>query len=304
MRDLVRSSKDAPAADLLAGLVETGYLYLPAFFEPSDVVPARDGLTTALLGAGWVDDADLSVATRGRAFRGADFHRRYGPVQGVEAMHRLAHSTRLMDLMGALHGVPVFTYPYKVARLALPSDDDEFFTPPHQDFAGIHLTTDVLTAWLPLTPCTADNTGLMLLPGSHLHGFLAPDPTVGSTRPHYANVAADHPDWSCSDYAPGDLVVFHSLTVHCSGPNRSRRLRASLDFRYQSPQDPVRPEKLHPYGWPSAAEWSDLTTGWSTTRWIDYPDDVEVRPFPPGIGLADYLAGLVAPVSRLLASAR
>jgi hypothetical protein len=39
--------------------------------------------------------------------------------------------------------------------------------------------------------------------------------------------------WLTADYHPGDLLVFHNLMVHWALPNRSDRIRVSIDNRCQ-----------------------------------------------------------------------
>ena len=40
-------------------------------------------------------------------------------------------------------------------------------------------------------------------------------------------------EWASTDFAPGDLLIFHSSTVHWALPNHSDRVRLSLDTRAQ-----------------------------------------------------------------------
>ena len=44
--------------------------------------------------------------------------------------------------------------------------------------------------------------------------------------------------WLTAEYAPGDIVLFHSMAVHRALPNRSDRIRLSLDARFQSSSIP------------------------------------------------------------------
>ena len=72
-------------------------------------------------------------------------------------------------------------------------------------------------------------------------------------------------DWASASYRPGDVLVFHSLTVHWAPPNRGERLRLSCDYRYQLASDPVVEGSLLPHYWPTIPGWDVLTNGWSTT---------------------------------------
>src|SRR5689334_13541638 len=110
---------------------------------------------------------------------------------------------------------------------------------------------------------TADNPGRRVLRGSRRAGLLLPNPEVGRTRPLYVNVPPDHPDGLSVNYEVGDVVVFHSLTVHASGANRTDSLRMSADFRFQRCDEPIRPETARPCGWPTGGDRPELTRDWN-----------------------------------------
>lgn len=95
-------------------------------------------------------------------------------------------------------------------------------------------------------------------------------------------------------------MIFHSLTVHGGGANRTERVRLSIDIRYQRRSDPMRSEYVHPHGWPRTPDWPELCRGWSTDEWTRMPPDVRLVPMPGGVSYLDYLRTLVAPPSRLL----
>jgi hypothetical protein len=58
----------------------------------------------------------------------------------------------------------------------------------------------------------------------------------------------------------GDVLVFHSLTVHKGIENRSARLRMSIDCRYQRVGDPFNPDNATPDGQPLG--WEEVYAGW------------------------------------------
>ncbi len=89
---------------------------------------------------------------------------------------------------------------------------------------------EIVTFWLALTPVDASN-GIELL-GRSLRGRLLDhdrddyqasiaDPGILESGPRVAPVLA-----------PGDAVAFDPFTLHRSLPNRSGRVRVSLDLRY------------------------------------------------------------------------
>jgi hypothetical protein len=219
----------------------------------------------------------------------------YEAVQSLETFHRLAHDPKLVGLAAALLSVgneQVLVHPRKIARITFPAS--AFPTPPHQDFPLIQGSTDTLTAWVPLGEYGPALGGLRVLLGSHRRGLrpTAPAHGVGGV-----GVSADLDDarWATVSYTPGDVLVFHSLSVHWAPENRGERLRLSCDYRYQSAAERVAASSLRPHFWPRLPDWPELTRGWATSRWVDAPASVSVAPQEP-------LEGLEAPASKLVST--
>ncbi|MEV8347020.1 phytanoyl-CoA dioxygenase family protein [Streptomyces niveus] len=300
LRD-VSGVRDDPDA-LAERLREDGYVYLPGALDRARVEAVSADLRSALHGVGWLDEPGTTrVRARDRKFTGESLSGGYAALQSVESFHALAHDQVLLDITSGLLGGDVFCHPAHVGRVAFPVDGPAgFFTRPHQDFSVLHVTTDVLTIWIPFTSCSGDHQGLCILPGSHREGFRVPDPTMGGARPLYVREQPDDPRWATADYRLGDIVVFHSLTVHGSMANLSDAVRLSADIRYQLPTDPIRPEFLHPHGWPRTPDWPELTQGWTSQRWISTPEGIPQIPPPPGLDYLEMLEQIEAPPSRIL----
>ena len=66
--------------------------------------------------------------------------------------------------------------------------------------------------------------------------------------------------WTGGPMRAGDVLVFHSLTVHKGIPNRSDRLRMSIDCRFQRVRDPFNPDNANPDGQPLS--WAEVYAGW------------------------------------------
>jgi hypothetical protein len=47
-----------------------------------------------------------------------------------------------------------------------------------------------------------------------------------------ADIDPEAHTWCTTDYEPGDVILFHSLTVHWAPDNNGDRLRISADYRY------------------------------------------------------------------------
>jgi len=110
------------------------------------------------------------------------------------------------------------------------SPHPDLVTQPHQDAHYVRMIADFWTAWIPLDDCPRALGPIALAAGSHVDGL----------REHSGEGIVDGgatpPDdvvWSTTDFQCGDVVLFRSLTLHRSLPNRSGdRLRLSADFRY------------------------------------------------------------------------
>jgi len=90
-----------------------------------------------------------------------------------------------------------------------------------------------LTMWLPLKPTNHENGSIALLAGSHKAGVI--EPYRNNYRGHSEidpKILAAYPQvWE--SYSPGDLLVFHTKTIHNAMPNRSEGCRWAVIFRYE-----------------------------------------------------------------------
>lgn len=286
-------------------LINDGYLFLPGYLNRAKLETVRRDLQVALAAVGWIDNPDaLHLNTKERSFTGQSFANGYASVQSIESFHRLGHDEQILSLMSRLLLNDVFCHPAKVCRVAYPRDAGMVYsTKPHQDFGALHVCSDVLTAWIPLCSCNEQRPGIELLPASHCEGYYPTDPSIEGARPLYIAIRSDDPRWATTRYEVGDLLIFHSLTVHAARVNCSDALRLSVDFRYQSIRDPMRPEFTHPHGYPQTPDWDELTKKWTSQQWIAMPDTAPLIPFPEEIDFTTYMATLTAPPSRLMPKA-
>jgi len=61
----------------------------------------------------------------------------------------------------------------------------------------------------------------------------------------------------------GDVLIFHSLTVHAAAPNLSDRLRLSLDCRFQDARRVLNPSNLV-FAGESGKSWEKTYAGWNS----------------------------------------
>lgn len=99
-------------------------------------------------------------------------------------------------------------------------------TRPHQDGAYVQ-RAGVVTAWIPLVDCALEL------------GPLAVDPATfgGPVFPHHeAGLLWEEERLVARDMAVGDVLIFDLGTVHAALPNRSGKLRLSVDLRFAPEQ--------------------------------------------------------------------
>jgi ectoine hydroxylase-related dioxygenase (phytanoyl-CoA dioxygenase family) len=162
---------------------------------------------------------------------------------GLPELYELALHTRMEHLLQQQLGwhKPLLS-PILNLRAKLPwrLSQSSFTTVPwHQDYGASDPTCDpveLVTAWIPLTAASPHHGGLELVPSSHRLGWLphhrgerGPEVLPSALEEALAGKPAIR-----LDARPGDLVLFHQLTLHRSLPNHSSRCRWSLDLRYSA----------------------------------------------------------------------
>jgi hypothetical protein len=108
----------------------------------------------------------------------------------------------------------------------------------HQDYGYDLGWPEKTSVFLPLTPMTPENGGLVFLPGTHHAGYLG---DVGEI-----NVDAIAPNWPVlrPSLKPGDIILMHECTWHGSGAHVSGPDRIMVQMQYQPASDPSNFELL------------------------------------------------------------
>lgn len=140
-------------------------------------------------------------------------------------LRALVSSPPLTDLCADLIGPDVRLY---WDQAVYKKHDADATFPWHQDngYAFVE-PQQYLTCWIALTDATADNGCPQVLPGVHHDGTLAHHLTDAGF------VCADEPVGAITVPArAGDIVVFSSLTPHCTGPNLTDGVRKAYIVQY------------------------------------------------------------------------
>ncbi|MEO8723899.1 MAG: phytanoyl-CoA dioxygenase family protein [Sphingobium sp.] len=147
---------------------------------------------------------------------------------------RLVDHPHNIEIIGQCLGEPACIVPNVSYRLYPPGGpvtgvhQDGFYSPGIDAFRPL---------WIPLVPMPTELGGLMIAVGQHKRGYyhnLAPNKKFSIPQG-----VIDDASWTTIDYQPGDLLVVHPYSPHGGMPNKSDRLRVSLDVRVQSEANPT-----------------------------------------------------------------
>ena len=271
----------ADPAALRARMDRDSFFYFKGLFPRETVLDLRRQILAICDKYGWLNRAaplmdgviDPVAANAMETFCGVGVTQEaYADVYKLEAFHRLAQHPAVMNVMERLMGETVLPHPRNIARLMFPIKANAP-TPPHQDHVHIQGTQAVYTCWIPLGDTTESLGGLQVMRGTHTAGILPLFKSEGAGG-HAISVAGLSGEWAHGDFAAGDALIFHSLTVHRSVPNQfPDRVRLSADFRYQPVSLPIEKGSLLPHC--GVAPWDEIYAGWSDTSlqyyWQQYP---------------------------------
>ena len=172
--------------------------------------------------------------------------------------HALKLHPNVIGLFERLFGEPVLAHPLLIPRCIFPQRPD-FTTPSHQDFPHIQGTTETMSLWLPLGDCPAEMGGLAIARGSHKDGVR--DFTVSNGAGGMEVIDPLEGSWVAGPMAAGDVLIFHSLTVHKGLPNALRPAahvaRQPLPARHRSRSASAASSPM-----PAAARWDEIYAGW------------------------------------------
>jgi ectoine hydroxylase-related dioxygenase (phytanoyl-CoA dioxygenase family) len=182
----------------------------------------------------------------------------------------------MLDLMRLVAGTEVFVYPMKMARISTPGKIG-YETPPHQDAYSHHAGPTMAGIWVALHPIAAPLGRVKVLPGSHRGGvrkvFKAAG--VGGVQ---CEIFPHETTWHVADSERGDVLIFHSATVHKAEPNTTdTTVRMSVDTRFCDYGAPVFSTNLEPHhGWRiDGLNWERVYRDWQRKDhqyyWQDYP---------------------------------
>jgi len=152
----------------------------------------------------------------------------------------------LLDLVESIIGPEILSHPQFNCQAKMPGEEISKVRW-HQDLVYLDADaeeTPMVNLWIPLVDATEANGCLEVISGSHRTGL----------KPHGRLSATGKRDISDEDLPSGSVAVcpvrrggailFHPRLIHRSGPNRSEKIRWSIDIRYSDADQPTGRESV------------------------------------------------------------
>ncbi|MEM1188255.1 MAG: phytanoyl-CoA dioxygenase family protein [Pseudomonadota bacterium] len=272
------SALEEGAVELRERYERSGYLYFPDALPRDLTQPLLDDLLGVLSPRISWDGATARPTLRSEPFFESDpvWDAVYPGIQALESLHRLFHAPQTERLMALVAGEHSFVYPMKMARIATPGKIG-FETPPHQDAFSHHAGPTMAGIWVALHDVDERMGRLTLLPGSHLRGVRTVHEAAGVGGVQ-CEIYDDERLWHVGNVSAGDVIIFHSRTVHRAQPNTATGdVRLSVDTRFCDYGARVFSTNLEPHhGWRIPhLDWEFIYRNWRRRDlcyyWRDYP---------------------------------
>ena len=241
-----------------------GYALIRRLIPRSTVRSVLADITNILYTAQWLraefDPLDR-VPEYGAAYGDPDpvFKRVYQEVFNLESFHALPHQPALQSVMKMLVGDEVLVHPKPIGRLIFPNCE-RLVVHAHQDYEFMGGDPEFFTVWIPLHDCPVEVGPLRIVEGSHRFG-IQKHQRENLHVPEIPVDAVAGDEWVGGCVNAGDVLIFHSLTVHAAAPNVSERMRISLDCRFQDARRVLNPSNLV-FAGESGKSWEKTYANW------------------------------------------
>ncbi len=251
---------------------ENGYLYFPGLLPAEEVFSVRhevlqvaeyhgllrEGINIGegIRKEGVYVDLEYDKPTR------PELKKFYNDILSLRCFNAFPHHRILTGLIESLIGQPSFVHPRHICHVLFPGRYDHT-TEPHQDFHPVRGTKNTWTVWIPLGNIDSELGGLAIACGSNQLGYL------DSSLLACGQLLDGETVWHWNPIVCGDVLIFHSLTVHQGRDNvTSSTIRLSTSARYQAISEPVEASALTPHwGW---ADWEQLYANWEPNDPLKY----------------------------------
>ena len=282
-----------------------GYALIRGVLPYPDIKNVLGEITKILSDAGWLlpgHDPLERIANNTAACGDPDpsFKRTYREVFDLESFHALPHHPALKSVMNMLVGEEVLVHPKPIGRLIFPNCDS-LTVHAHQDYRFMRGDPECFTVWIPLHDCPIDLGPLQILEGSNRLGVIDHE-DKNLHVPEISAAALAEGDWASGQINAGDVLIFHSLTVHAASPNRSRQLRISVDCRFQNYGRAIHPGNLA-FAGESGKSWEATYASWRSNDLKYYWKAMPLK-FQPSRSEIEQLSKTAEPASARTRYAR
>lgn len=192
---------------------EQGFTVARGFFSKEEAARMLEDVQRCIA----LDKEPTALTDRGIIYTGAIFNR-------CDFTREVLASQRVIDLLKPIAGGDLWV-----------SMDQAVTKHPgagvfrwHQDNGYNGIKVPHYQFWVALTPTRKQNGALTLAPGSHKRGLL-PHKFVGGGQ---MEVQGPIGDTVCIDADIGDVIIFSSLMLHCTGPNEADNSRVAYVAEY------------------------------------------------------------------------
>lgn len=241
-----------------------GYVLVRGLLPNEAVSTVLRDVTQVLSSAGWLAAGHDPITRKANIVASCgdpdpSFKRVYQQVFNLESFHALPHQPALRNVMEMLAGDQVLVHPKPIGRLIFPHCE-RLVTHAHQDYEFMGGDPEFFTVWIPLHNCPVKTGPLQIVEGSHRFGIQKHE----RENLHVPEIPAGSEiggDWVGGDVNAGDVIIFHSLTVHAAAPNLSDQLRLSLDCRFQDARRVLHPSNLV-FAGESGKSWEKTYASW------------------------------------------
>lgn len=154
-------------------------------------------------------------------------------------VYELATRSTVLDAVESLLGPDLLIYS---AEFFIKNARSDQFVSMHQDLTywGMGTTSEMVTAWIALSPATRESGCMDFVRGSHKSEILPHKDTFDDrnllSRGQEIEVQVDEKDKTPILLSPGQMSLHHGLTIHGSGPNHSDDRRIGAVVRYITPR--------------------------------------------------------------------
>ena len=239
-----------------------GYLFLRGLLPSRVLEDLRSRFVTILRAAGWIatnapPNDPIANSSAFTVEPEPAYQAVYNQLYRVPEFHEVQHRPELTGTLEHLLGAQVMPQPRVIARVMFP-DEVAHTTPAHQDFVPVQGAVDTVTAWMPLSDLPPEMGGLEIAAGSNHRGVLDFVPSLGAGGMVITDPLDDA--WVGGIFEQGDVLLFHSMTVHRGAAATGKRLRLSIDCRFQRRSDPITEGSLEPHD--RDVSWEQVYEGW------------------------------------------